>query len=662
MSLDLGLGFVVLNFFWTGLGLVRLWVEPLWLAVGVALSVLWVKDLLQLPWKSPKFHFPRGLSPAMAGACLAVGLVYYGFLLIHGFLPETFYDSLNYFLGIPQFWLDRHGVTDDPGHLYSGFFHGGSLCFMYAFVLGGTEGAKILGVLVLGFCAILAGGWAHAKAGWQAGAVAGMAVLTFPLLYLNSGAVRVDGLLVFSMFLYFFCLEKALDCQASQWFAAAAVFAGWALSIKPPALAGIGAALLAAAWVYRASLWKTKTFWTALTGFFALEAGPWLLKNFTFTGDPFFPYAASWFNGRTLPDWGVQGLLGENQQFLPMGQGWWSVLTLPWRLSIPQAGDKQWLGPLFLGFSPALPALALGKGKSTKFLSLTAVLTVASGLCFSHMLRFWMPGFALALLLFSTIFFAEKEAAWGRLWASAVLGSAVLCFGSFLDLSAVYFDGAGLWSGRESREAYLNRMLPDSYEPLAQWTAENLPADARLLIVGDARGVYYGRPFEAQSVFDEPVLSQSARLAKDPSGILKRLRQMGITHLVVNIPEGMRVSTYQYDLNPLEWKKLDDFVRRGLKLLYWKNFQAVYEVEGGIGPSSGAPAVDPLSFFTPQAREFNRDIEARNYLGAQKALKEQLTLLPDDGYWQNEKSLLDKALKESIPALEPATKPQNKAI
>lgn len=580
---------------------------------------------------------------------MTVGAFYYGLVLLHGFLPETFYDSLNYFLGIPHYWLFRHGIADDPTHLYSGYFQGGSLCFMYAFVLGGTEGAKILAVLVLGFCAVFAHGWTSEKAGAEAGLVAGVGVLTFPLLYLNAWAVRVDGLVVFSMLLFFFCLERALESHPSRWLTMAAVFAGMALSIKPPALAGIAAALLAAAWVYRPDFSKVKFFVPALAGFLLLEIGPWLLKNFIFTRNPLFPYAASWIGGRLLPGWGAEGLLGENQQFLPMNHGFWSVLTLPWRFSIPQAGDGQWLGPLFLALGPGLLVLVWQKRKDIRFLFLTSVLTLGSGLCFSHMLRFWMPGFVLALLLASMVFFAESQKAWGRLWWVCVLGSAILCFGSYLDLSAAYYDGAGVWSGRESSEAYLNRKLSNSYEPLVRWTANNLPADARLLIVGDARGVYYERDFLAQSVFDEPVLAEAARKSADAAGILKRLRQLGVTYLVINVPEGLRVLTHQYDLRPEEWKRLDDFVREGLTPLYWKDFQAVYALKDRVGVSPPSLPLNPLSFFTPQARDFNQDIQDQNYIRAQQELKEQLALFPDDGYWRNEKKLFQKALEKPRP-------------
>ncbi|HJT23640.1 MAG TPA: glycosyltransferase family 39 protein [bacterium] len=656
--LDLGLGFFFLNTFWMGLGLARLWWEPLWLIGALVLSLWTAKNLLDIRGTGFKFHLPGKQAPWTFWILLGTGLAYFGFLLLHGVLPETFYDSLNYFLGMPHFWIFQHGLTDYPTHLLSGYFHGGSLFYLYAFLLGGTEGAKLLGVFVLGFNALFAFGWVREKAGFQAGTVAAVSVMAFPLLYLNAWAVRVDGLSTFTLLLFFYCLEKACTEKPpkprSAWIWAAALFGCLALSIKPTAVVGILAALIAILWQGRAVFLKQRLFWIGLLFFGVLEVGPWLLKNGVFTGNPFFPYAASWMGGRSIPALGYARLLGENRQFLPMEHGFWSVLTLPWRLTMPQAGDGQWVGPLFLAFLPALfllhgmDAFESPKGKLGSkdfyvgFFTKTAALSFVIGLCLSHMLRFVMPAFVLSLLLFSTVFFTQKGKAWKSLWTASVLACAVLFFGDYLDLSATHFHGAGIWRGLETQEAYLDRELPNSYEPLAAWTHANLPPDARLLIVGDSRGVYYERPYFAQSVFDEPFFAHSARNAQDPGGILRKLRQLGITHVVVNVPEGIRVSKeyHQYELKPQEWQRLDHYFQSGLKPLYWKNSQGVFEVEPQVEEVEGRRLPDPFSFFAPQAHDYFEDFQARNFPKAGKDLDELTALFPRDPYWHNQKMLL----------------------
>ncbi len=639
--LDFGLGIFVLNTFWMGLGLVRLWAESLWLIGIVFLAIQLTKDILTIrqSW-SLRMEFPWTL--------LMLGISYFGFLLLHSLLPETFYDSLNYFLAMPSFWLFQHGISDCPTHLLSGYFHGGSLFFLNGFILGGTEGAKALNVVILFCLGVGVFGWVKELGGFLAGTFAGMAIFTFPLLFLNTLAVRVDGLLCFSLFLFFYSFDKA--CQASSkkeaWIIVASLFAGLALSIKPTAVVGIGAAFLAYFWEYGFQPVKRfKKIWLFLLALPVLEVGPWLVKNACFAGNPFFPYAISWMGGRQFPAWSYQRLLHENQQFLPMDQGLMSFIDLPWRLTMPQSGDGQFIGPLLLAFLPVL-FFTRTQNKSIGFLVKTMLLSFVFGLSLSHMLRFSMPAFVLAFMILTLALTAEKNDWLKILWGGALVFSGLLFFVYYLGLSARFFNGMGIWTGRETAEGYLNRQMLNSYEPIVVWTDQNLPADARLLIVGDARGLYYRRTFYANSVFDEPFFAAAARGEKDAEGIWTRLHQMGITHVVFNIPEGERVSSeyHHYDLSLPEWKKLNDFVRSGLEPLYWKDFLAVYKVKNTLNPASNN-IVNPFSFFSEPAHAFIESFQTGRFFKAEQALNEELVLFPGENYWVEKMNLLKESGK-----------------
>ncbi len=642
------LGLFLMNLFWMGLGLVRLWFDPIGWAALLGLTFFLLRDLLSLRKKNPSFAGLKGKFPLWA----LVAPLYFLFLLAHCLLPETFYDSLNYFLGMPSFWLFRHGISDNPTHLLSGYFHGGSLFFMNGFVLSGTEGAKVLNATVLAWIALLAASWIREIAGFPAAVAAGVAVSTFPLLYLNSWAVRVDGLLTLTLLLFFYGLEKAVQHSrrkkagpaAPAWTLATGILAGLALSIKPTAVVGISAAFLACLWQGEWGFFKNKKTGLILAGCGLLEVGPWLLKNALFTGNAFFPYAISWMGGRQFPHQGYERLLGENRQFLPMDHGLWSVLTLPWRLTLPQWGDGQFIGPLLLAFLPVFLVLRPSNG-SLRFLAKTMALSFLLGLGLSHMLRFSMPAFVLALMVLSALLAADKRKGWGMIWVVSVAACAVLCFGKYVDLSAGYYDGAGIWSGKEGRESYLDRKLLNSYEPLARWTGDHLPAEAELLIVGDARGVYYRRPYYANSAFDAPFLAEAARREKGPEGILRRLRELGVTYLAVNIPEGLRTSKdyRQYELRPEEWKRLNEFLAGGLEPVYWKDFLAVYRIRPRLSATPGPYVANPFSFFCPAAYDFINDFETGNYPRAEEESGELLGLFPKEAYWWEKRALLEAA-------------------
>jgi len=653
--LDFGLGVFFFNALWLGLGLTRSWFPILWWTGLLFFSGMLIWDVFNEPRRKKEL---LSLIPKPSGwgetSLVLVGVLYLFILLPHCLVPETFYDSLNYFLGMPQYWLSHHGIVDDTAQLLSGYFHGGSLFFMSGFVFQGTEGAKFLNVVVLVLCALFSFGWVKEMGSSSAGIAAFTATLTFPLLFLNSWAVRVDGLICLFTLLFLYSVSKTLEKTegVQSWWLAAFLFAGTAFSIKPTAITLIGSAILAFLWVKGPKVFKDRTLWLLGAGVFLVTLGPWFFKNEVFAGNPFFPYVSHWFGGRQIPPAGYERLLGENRQFLPMDHGLLSILQLPWRLTMPQAGDGQFIGPILLGFLPLL-FLARFQQSAQRFLVRVTLLVFVLGLCLSHMLRFVMPGFLLAFILLSALLMDRKEKVWKTLWTSALLISAVLCLGTYLDLSARFYDPIGVIMGRETPTAYLERKNLNTYEPMVRWIDENLAQDASLLVVGDARGVYYPRTFIANSAFDRPFFEEAALEGKDPSDILLKLRRSGITHLAVNIPEGQRLSAdyHQYTLSVDQWKILDQFLRQGLTPVYFKDYLAVYEVKKELSPSTAPYVVDPFSFFYGPSIALRRHIQSGDLTKADKESDLVLLAFPHETYWWEKKAFILAKLGKKERAL-----------
>ena len=628
--LEIGLGIFLFNCFWMGLGLTRLWVEPLWLVVFVFLCILFIRDFLDLYRKRFSFELPKGSNLSLLGLCV----FYFVFLLLHSVLPETFYDSLNYFLGMPSFWLWHHGICDYPTHILSGYFHGGSLFFLNGFVLAGTEGAKVLAALVLFWIALFCYGWGKELAGPKAGAIAATAVLTFPLLYLNSWAVRVDGLLTLVLLLFFYSIEKGVSLKngGRNWIVLSAIFMGLALSIKPTAIVALGAALLALLWRDGFKIIRNKG-WLIFAGIQILEVGPWLVKNACFAGNAFFPYLISIMGGRQFPAWSYQRLLHENQQFLPMDHGILSILSLPWRFTIPGAGDDQFIGPILLAFLPLLFLLRF-QNPTLKFLARTLLLSFVIGLTLSHMLRFSIPAFVLAFLILSIGLGTLKEGKWKTLWVGAVAVSAFLCVGQYFLISTTKFEGWGIWTGKESHSEYLVRKLVLSSSTMPEWVDQILPKNAQLLVVGDAEVLYYKRPVYANSVFDEQLFAGAARKEKNAQGILRRIQKLGISNIVFHRTLGvLNAKEYrQYELDMDQWQKIDDFIQRGLEPMMVGKSVTLYKVRTSLQEKS-LHVENPFLIFPSQAMNFYEDFSNKNYSKSRQELNQLLGFFPGDPFW-----------------------------
>jgi hypothetical protein len=313
---------------------------------------------------------------------------------------------------------------------------------------------------------------------------------------------------------------------------------------------------------------------------------------------------------------------------------------------MPEAGDGQFIGPLILAFLPIF-LFWRTPHPTLRFLIKVMAFSFGLGLFLSHMLRFSMPAFVLLLIIYSALLAASKQETWKSLWCAAIGVCALLSWGIYLNLSAQFYDGTGLWAGRETRENYLDRKLPNSYEPIVQWTDQNLPSDARLLIVGDARGVYYRRPYFANSVFDDPFFAKAAREETDAAGIARRLRRMGVDEVVVNIPEGLRVSKdyHQYELTSAQWMKLNQFVDSYLKIIFLKNFLAVYQVESKPR-GRGFRGPNPFSFFHPEASDYFQAVSQKDSPKAIQSLKDLLAVFPRESYWLAQKKQLEESQKD----------------
>ncbi|PZS05256.1 MAG: hypothetical protein DLM69_01080, partial [Candidatus Chloroheliales bacterium] len=86
--------------------------------------------------------------------------------------------------------------------------------------------------------------------------------------------------------------------------------------------------------------------------------------------------------------------------------------------------------------------------------------------------------------------------------------------------------------GVQTQEDYLNASAP-GYRSLA-WANRNLPADAKVLMGWGALGYYLDRPY----IYAEHAPEYVGRyINRPPQEFLARLRELGITHIIIAYPE-----------------------------------------------------------------------------------------------------------------------------
>ncbi len=565
------LGIFCLNGLWMGLGLNGLWFKPLVLVLGMVLA-FWA--LLDFWWEGLRVSFetPQGLYLSIT----LLALAFVGLNVLQVMLPETYFDALVYHLSALQFWSFHHGIVDIPGNLYDHFPFGAELYLWNGFYLGGSQAAKFLNLYVFVLTALAAGAWVSEKGAVAAGGLTTASILFLPLLSTTTWATQNDVFVAFFLLLFVYALTRSLENQKAQWFVAAGLMGGVAWGAKYTALLGLAAAMIVWAlltppgWL-RVNLGR----WTLMKILILLLLMPWLIKNYVFTGNPLYPYLSHWLGGQALPQDNLNALMLDHDAPWVMNHSVWE-----WLVRVLTGNLDKTIAPLLLAFVPYLFLTGHWK-EAVRYLWCAGLLYLLFGFAVSHQLRLVIPALVLLLTAMGWVLNAldvEKV----RAWAWVVLAFGILSFVSLARVGVYYYHLGEMATGFKTEKEYLaTTPQTQSYYALTVAAQVLTPVHDRLLIVGDARTLYYPRDFYPNSAFDRQLLVKLAQTEKDSDGIRHRLKELGIDDLVVSGEEGQRLASQNasyYPLSVTDWAKLDDLIQRWTDPVFMAGHEVIYRL------------------------------------------------------------------------------------
>ncbi|HBL15820.1 MAG: hypothetical protein A2X36_13490 [Elusimicrobia bacterium GWA2_69_24] len=534
------------------------------------------------PW--PRVH--PVASAALVAALAGAVLYELPFLLA----PETFYDALVYHLNLPNLYLIEHRIVPTPSNIYSGIPAIPQMLYAQAMAVGGPAAARWVnaawgpatGLLLAG----IAVRWGLGGAGLWA---AGFYLLT-PLVLYESHRTSVGLAWGFFLTAAFGALLAALEEPAGtperrRWWIVAGLLAGTAMATKYPAW-GLPFAAAAAVLFHarRAPAARARLPELALAVLAAAAAlSPWLAKNAAFYGNPVYPYLHETFTSSPASR---AGWLDLRRKHLSAAEADWRALNSdanardlrrtvttwdglrdylrhPWDFSTrAHFFEAELMGPLFLCLVP----LAFLGAPAVPAYPLLALATAACWLplsLISGMPRFFVPCLAPLSLLIAAAVFALGSAA-ARSWILAA--AAAVCWGNLL-VTAVSPSGAylaGVVSGRVPEPEFLRggkTGYPTPPYAGIEFINRHAPADAKVMLVGDPRGVYLERRYLASSLFAAQDFEDVFNSSASPEDLVQRLRRAQVTHFLVNRGELARVRPSMY-ISPQGKVNYDGFWRR----------------------------------------------------------------------------------------------------
>ncbi len=523
------------------LGAVALLRRPLLLAILLGAAALGVWRLRGSFGSPPRFPaLPALLVAAAAGATLLPLPV-----------PSGFYDQLNYHLAFPYHWLRLGRMALFPGHDFSYLPATVGLLFTYALAAAGPWAAQAvhwcLGALAAAAAAALARRLAEPDGGVWAAAV----LATTPTVMLTATWASADlGATAFAACAWLAALRTvASTAHRHRTTLLAGLLAGTAAGAKALIVAtslvplSVTLALVPASGERFASPSPRLRRAGLLLAAAALAVAPWLLRNWLAVGDPLFPLVgSSRVAGATLAE-NLRPLanpLGAAARFFAERSG---ALLLGTFQPRGAAGN---VGPLYLGLLP-LAALwfATKRRREALVLGLGLALGVAAWSLLQPLGRYLLAPLALAAALAGAAFAGLDAALRGAVRvACRSLVAVAMLWGVVGGLSPLACNRAAAALGLVPFEEVVAREV--DYWPAARFVNENLPKSARLLLVAEARSLYFDRDLLLQDPFQPPRLSQLADFLGSGAAIAEALRRQGVTHLLFNASEAQRIAALNH--------------------------------------------------------------------------------------------------------------------
>lgn len=575
--LGTALGLGALGLLTLGLGLAGLFQRWLFIILSIIVSALLWPDFMalrrQLRQRPPLEARPGRLTAMYVGL---VGL----FILLTALLPPIDWDGLFYHLTAPKLFIQMGRISPGIDVPHFNFPFLAEMLFAYGMLLRGDIAAKLIhalyAVLLAGLVYLMARRYLSRESAWPSVLV----LLSMPMIPTLAGWAYNDLALAFYQTAALYALlrsqgsgvseQKSVDRSQSlnyqlpipkghvvtnyhyYWLILSGIFAGLAMGLKYTGFVApltIGLILMwrqIKAQVARRNLQSPISLL-----YFALPALtvalPWYLKNLFFTGNPFYPFAAGWFDGlywdQFRANWYAQAGTGIGFDAL-------ELLRLPIVLTLGVKDVNYFdgrTGPLFLAFLPLILLYgifryrAAARPPALNLLLLFALIQF----CFWTLGAVWSRSLWQSRLLLPCLVALSPVAGW--LWMdlkhldcpnlsirrlvngliSLVLGLTLL----ELSLNFVQINPLAYLTGAESRAEYLTRRLGAYYATMEQLN-QTLPPTAQVLFLWEPRSYFCQMTCRPDSILDQ--LAHDQYLYGDAAGVVAAWKKLGITHVLLH--------------------------------------------------------------------------------------------------------------------------------
>lgn len=521
-----------------------------------------------------------------------------GTVLLLASVPPVSRDALTHHLALPKLWVAHGGVHDTPDIVFSYYPQLLDLLYTLPLMLGHDIAAKYVHFVFALLTAAIIFLFVRRRLGTAWAAASGLLFLTIPVVLKLSVTVYVDlGLIFFSAAALFAVVLWLEDPARLKWLLIAGVAGGLALGTKYSALVPTFAlGLLLPFFFLRSGGSRGKDqaraigYATVFAAATLLVFSPWLVRNYSLTGNPVYPLAQGVFATEAQQGDATPKKLGPllvrklvYEESLPY------TLLIPIRVFYegedddPQFFDGRMnllllLLPLALLAVPRKYRVPAPEG--TLF-GAYAVLVILLVFLIVDMRIRWIAAVIPPLVVLTTYGLhalynwmaeASRSRAAGRILVAALL---VAYFAPNALYAKALYDRIlplSYLGGELSRADYIQKYRPEF--AAISLANELVPDDGRAL------GLYLGSRryyFSVDATLDNELFTRTARAATSGSDIAARLAGDRYTHLVIRADF---FSRWVETLDDETRAKVAAFVQNHLRQLELQEGYGLFEIVG----------------------------------------------------------------------------------
>jgi 4-amino-4-deoxy-L-arabinose transferase-like glycosyltransferase len=547
-------------------------------------------------------------------------------------VPPVSRDALTHHLAVPKLWVEQGGIREIPEIVFSYYPQLIDILYTLPIIFGHDIAAKYIHLAFALLTALLIFLFVRRRLGPAWGALSGLLFLTIPVIMKLSVTVYVDlGLVFFMTGALFASVIWLEDAAKTRWLVIAAICGGLALSTKYNALPSfLVISLLVPFFFLNGSEDSDKEqlnavkFGVLFVSIAMLVFSPWLIRNYSLTGNPMYPLMPSLFTAQeqvepqrpqSAEDHArvVVAELAKNQP-KPLGplltrrlvyeESLGYTLLIPLRIfyegkdNQPKYFDGR-LNLLLLILPLALLFMAGRVGfrypEITFFASFSGLVILLTFMTTDMRIR-WIAPIIPPLIVLTTyglhvINMWLSKNVLTRAMANAMTGGLVALFllPNLMYAHDLYheIDPLPYLTGKQNRDAYIQQHRPEF--AVIDRANQVVPAGQKVL------GLYLGNRryyFSVDAILVNAVFTSIAENSDSGQDIADQLTELGYSHLVVH---NDLLQQWLETTDAATQARVNRFARVGLQRLVLEGGYGLYEivdpgVEAGVDPGAADPA------------------------------------------------------------------------